>query len=109
MAATKQEHFDEHVSQVWAGIFRREENLRQPSLYVRDGKLVYLATGNEGDLEIIEHTGDSIAILAAASVFWYLGYQHTVLVSEPESTPTWRNGRPRPRPSKVSQDRSTVG
>ena len=52
---------------------------------MRDGKLVYLATGNEGDLEIIEHTGDSIAILAAASVFWYLGYQHTVLVSEPES------------------------
>ena len=85
VAATKQEHFDDHVSQVWAGIFRREENLRQPSLYVRDGKLVYLATGNEGDLEIIEHTGDSIAILAAASVFWYLGYQHTVLVSEPES------------------------
>ena len=84
VAATKQEHFDDHVGQVWAGIFRREENLRQPSLYVRDGKLMYLATGNEGDLEIIEHTGDSIAILAAASVFWYLGYQQSVLVSEPE-------------------------
>ena len=85
VAATKQEHFDDHVGQVWAGIFQREENLGQPSLYVRDGKLMYLATGNEGDLEIIEHTGDSIAILAAASVFWYLGYQQSVLVSEPES------------------------
>ena len=84
VAATKQEHFDDHVGQVWAGIFQREESLRQPSLYVRDGKLVYLATGDAGDLEITEHTGDSIAILAAASVFWYLGYRHSALVSEPE-------------------------
>ena len=84
VAATKQEHFDDHVGQVWAGIFRREENLRQPSLYVRDGKLMYLTIGDAGDLEITEHTSDSIAILAAASVFWYLGYQQPVLVSEPE-------------------------
>ena len=53
--------------------------------HVRDGKLVYLATGDAGDLEITEHTGDSIAILAAASVFWYrMGYRHSALVSEPE-------------------------
>ena len=84
VAATKQEHFDDHVGQVWAGIFQREEGLRQPRLYVKDGKLVYLATGDEGGLEITEHTGDSIAILAASSVFWYLGYEHSALVSEPE-------------------------
>ena len=84
VAATKQEHFDDHVGQVWAGIFRHEEDLRQPSLYVRDGKLVHLAPGDQGDFEITEHTGDSIAILAAAAVFWYLGYQQSVLVSEPE-------------------------
>ena len=84
VAATQQEHFDDHVGQVWTGILQREEGLRQPSLYVRDGKLVYLATGDAGDFEITEHTGDSIAILAAASVFWYLGYRHTALVSEPE-------------------------
>ena len=85
VAATKQEHFDDHVGQVWAGIFQREESLRQPSLYVRDGKLMYLTIGDAGDLEITENTGDSIAILAASSVFWYLGYQQSVLAPEPES------------------------
>ena len=84
VAATKQEHFDDHVGQVWAGIFQREEDLQQPSLYVRDGKLVYLASDDQGGLEITEHTGDSIAILAASSVFWYLGYQQRALLSEPE-------------------------
>ena len=84
VAATKQEHFDDHVGQVWTGIFRREDDLRQPSLYVRDGRLVYLTSSDQGDPEITEHTGDSIAILAAASVFWYLGYQQRALISEPE-------------------------
>ena len=84
VAATKEEHFDDHVGQVWAGIFQREDRLQQPDLYVRDSKLVYLTTDDLGDLEITEHTGDSIAILAAASVFWYLGYQQSVLASEPE-------------------------
>ena len=84
VAATKQEHFDDHVDQVWSGIFQREESLRQPDLYVRDGKLVYLAPNGGGNLAITEHTGDSIAILASTSVFWHLGYQHSVLVLEPE-------------------------
>ena len=85
VAATKQEHFDDHVGQVWAGIFQHEEELGEPSLYVRDGKLVYLTSGDQGDLEITEHTGDSIAILAASSVFWHQGYQTTTVASEPES------------------------
>ena len=85
VAATKQEHFDDHVGQVWSGVYQHEERLAQPELYVKDAKLVYLAPSGEGDLVITEHTGDSIAILAAASVFWYLGYQHATLVSEPES------------------------
>ena len=84
VAATKQEHFDDHVRQVWSGIFEREERGTQPSLFVNNGRLVYLTAGAAGDLEITEHTGDSIAILAASSVFWYLGYQEKVLVSEPE-------------------------
>ena len=84
VAATKQEHFDDHVIQVWSGIFEREERGTQPSLFVNNGRLVYLTAGAAGDLEITEHTGDSIAILAASSVFWYLGYQEKVLVSEPE-------------------------
>ena len=84
VAATKQEHFDDHVGQVWAGIFRREDDLRQPSLYVRDGKLVYLTSSDQGDLEITDHTGDSIAILSASSVFWYLGYQGRTIAAEPD-------------------------
>ena len=84
VAATKQEHFDDHVGQVWSGIFQREEDLQQPSLYVRDGRLVYLTSSDQGDLEITEHTGDSIAILAASSVFWYPGYQGRGIVAEPE-------------------------
>ena len=83
VAATKLEHFDDHVGQVWAGVFQREDDLPQPSLYVRDGRLVYLTPGDHGDLEITEHTGDSIAILAASSAFWHLGYQQRVQVSEP--------------------------
>ena len=69
---------------MWSGIFEREEQGTQPSLFVNNGRLVYLTAGAAGDLEITEHTGDSIAILAASSVFWYLGYQEKVLVSEPE-------------------------
>ena len=83
VAATNQEHFDEHVGQVWAGIFQHEERLPDPSLYVNNGRLAYLSPDGEGDYEIIEHTNDSIAILAAAAVFWYLGYQERILVSEP--------------------------
>ena len=83
VAATKQERFDDHSDQVGSGIFQREERLAQPSLYVRDGKLVYLAPNGGGNLAITEHTSDSVAILAAASVFWYLGYQHSVLITDP--------------------------
>ncbi|GEM_PF-1725321 len=80
-AATKQEHFDNHVGQVWAGIFHHEQDRRQPSLYVRDGKLVYLNSGDHGDHEITEHTGESIATLAASAVFWYLDCQARVIAT----------------------------
>ena len=83
VAATNQEHFDDHVGQVWTGVFQREERLPHPSLYVNNGRLAYLAPDSEGDYEITEHNGDSIAILAAASVFWYLGWEERVLASEP--------------------------
>ena len=84
VAATKQEHFDDHVGQVWVGVLQREDGLSQPSLFVRDGKLVYLASGDDGHLEITEHSGDSIAILAASSVFRYLGYRQSIVAVEPE-------------------------
>ena len=83
VAATNQEHFDEHVGQVWAGIFQYEERLDHSSLYMNNGRLAYLAPDAEGDLAIAEHTGDSIAILAASAVFWHHGFQERVLVSEP--------------------------
>ena len=84
VSATKQEHFDEHVEQVWSGILQHEEGLKQPELFVKDSRLVYLTPGGEGNLTIAEHTGDSIAILAASSVFWHLGYRQSVLMPEPE-------------------------
>ena len=56
VAATNQEHFDDHVGQVWAGIFQREERLVHPSLYVNGGRLAYLAPDSEGDYEIAPST-----------------------------------------------------
>ncbi len=62
------------------------EDRRQPSLYVRDGKLVYLTSADQRDLEITGHTGESNAILAASAVFWYLGCQARVIATEPETS-----------------------
>ena len=83
--ASDREHLDEHVGQVWKGILEREERLAQPELFVKDGRLVYLATGDDGELVITEHTRDSVAIVSAASVFWYQGFKETVIVEEPKA------------------------
>ena len=81
--ASDREHLDEHVEQVWKGILEREERLPQPALFVKDGRLVYLATGDDGEWVIAEHTRDSIAIVSAASVFWYQGFDEKLIVEEP--------------------------
>ena len=81
--ASDREHLDEHVEQVWKGILEREERLPQPALFVKDGRLVYLATGDDGEWVIAEHTRDSIAIVSAASVFWYQGFDENLIVEEP--------------------------
>ena len=83
--ASDREHLDEHVAQVWKGILEREERMAQPELFVKDGRLVYLATGDEGELAIADHTRDSIAIVSAASVFWYQGFNETVVAEEPQA------------------------
>ena len=59
--------------------------MAQPELFVKDGRLVYLATGDEGELAIVDHTRDSIAIVSAASVFWHQGFNETVVVEEPQA------------------------
>ena len=83
--ATDREHLDEHIEQVWKGILEREERMAQPELFVKDGRLVYLSTGDDGELVINEHTRDSIAIVSAASVFWYQGFDETVVAEEPQA------------------------
>ena len=84
VTASQWEHFHEHVAQVWDGIFRREDALPTPSLYARDGKLVYLTRGGNSHLTILEHNGDSISNLAAESVHWHLGWSETVVAVEPQ-------------------------
>ena len=90
--ASDREHLHEHVEQVWKGILEREEGMAQPRLFVKDGRLIYLAAGDDGELVITEHTRDSIAIVSAASVFWYQGFDETVIAEEPqavEELPDW--------------------
>ena len=84
VTASQWEHFHQHVAQVWDGIFRREDALPTPSLYARDGKLVYLTRGGNSHLTIVEHNGDSMSNLAAESVHWHLGWSETVVAAEPE-------------------------
>ena len=83
--ASDREHLDDHVGQVWQGILEREERLLRPKLFVKDGRLVYLASGADGEQVITEHTRDSIAIVSAASVFWYQGFDEKVIIEEPQS------------------------
>ena len=87
VTASQWEHFHEHVAQVWAGIFKREDELPTPSLYARDGKLVYLSRGGNSHFAIMEHNGDSVSNLAAESVHWHLGWSETVVAAEPDPDP----------------------
>ena len=82
--ASDRKHLHEHLEQVWQGILEREERLAQPTLYVTDGHLAYLAIGVDGELVLTEHTRESIAIVSSEAVFWYQGFDKVTLVDEPD-------------------------
>ena len=87
--ASDREHLDLHVEQTWRGILDREGRAREPQLFRKEGRLVYLSRGYEGELVIADHTRDSIAIVAAAAVYWYQGFKETVLTDEPAEEAGW--------------------
>ena len=91
--ASDREHLDQHVEQVWKGILDREERESPPTLFVKDGRLVYLTKGAEGERVITEHTRDSIAIVAAESAFWHQDFHQETIVAEPvdgDDLPVWQ-------------------
>ena len=91
--ASDREHLDQHVEQVWKGILDREERESPPTLFVKDGRLVYLTKGAKGERVITEHTRDSIAIVAAESAFWHQDFHQETIVAEPvdgDDLPVWQ-------------------
>lgn len=46
--ATEEEHYREHVDDVWRGIMERGDRMREPQVYVKDGRLVKLGYGWKG-------------------------------------------------------------
>ena len=81
--ATEEEHYREHVDDVWRGIMERGDRLREPQVYVKDGRLVKLGYGTEGPHSMIDYNRNSIALEASEAVFWFKGYDDDVICQVP--------------------------
>ncbi len=81
--ASEKEHLNEHVDQVWDGIMEWQGRQSAPKLFTKDGRLVYLVPGANGQPEIAEHTKESIAVLSAEAVYWHKAYREETVAEEP--------------------------
>ena len=82
--ATEGEHYREHVDDVWRGIMERGDKLREPQVYVKDGRLVKLGYGSEGPHSMIDFNRNSIALEASDAVFWYKGFDEDAICEPPD-------------------------